>query len=140
MVSKAREIFVLATERDATTRRRAAFILFSFLTSAGVRENRCCVACEERASVFEEIEIEGKIAPEVRGSTETGRTRVTDSIAWVNPRDFNGGASFFRSTARPFFFVFADCATGQKCSFATLRRGTYARYFTSALRFRTRET
>jgi hypothetical protein len=41
---------------------------------------------------------------------------VTDSIAWVNPRDFNGGASFFRSTARPFFFVFADCATGQKCS------------------------
>ena len=128
MVSKAREIFVLATERDATTRRRAAFILFSFLTSAGVRENRC--------GVFEEIVEKNRQS----GSTETGRTRVTDSIAWVNPRDFNGGASFFRSTARPFFFVFADCATGQKCSFATLRRGTYARYFTSALRFRTRET
>ena len=74
MVSKAREIFVLATERDATTRRRAAFILFSFLTSAGVRENRC--------GVFEEI-VEKNRAKS--GSTETGRTRVTDSIAWVNP-------------------------------------------------------
>jgi hypothetical protein len=73
MVSKAREIFVLATERDATTRRRAAFILFSFLTSAGVRENRC--------GVFEEIVEKNRQS----GSTETGRTRVTDSIAWVNP-------------------------------------------------------
>ena len=92
------------------TRRRDdglfCFLFFSFLSSAGVRENRCCVACEERASVFEEIEIEGKIAPEVRGSTETGRTRVTDSIAWVNPRDFNGVASFFRSTRASLFFRF----------------------------------
>ena len=64
--------FVLATG-DATTRRRAAFILFSFLTSAGVRENRC--------GVFEEIVEKNRQS----GSTETGRTRVTDSIAWVNP-------------------------------------------------------
>ena len=52
----ARETF-LATERDATTRRRA--FLFSFLffrPRACAKTEVLCVACEERASVFEEIE------------------------------------------------------------------------------------
>ena len=102
MVSKAREIFVLATERDATTRRRAAFILFSFLTSAGVRENRC--------GVFEEI-VEKK-SRQVR--VDRNRPNARDRLDRVGePVISTAALSFFPFSgqrARVPFFSFSPTA------------------------------
>ena len=132
MVSKAREIFVLATERDATTRRRAAFILFSFLTSAGVRENRC--------GVFEEI-VEKK-SRQVR--VDRNRPNARDRLDRVGEPVISTAAlsfSLFPVNARAsLFFRFRRLRDRLEMFLRDASSRTYARYFTSALRFRTRET